>query len=278
MQRVMHEGGYVGMEKIKKITLKALWIFLLICLVTNPGIAKDTGFYPAKQPSSGDGSIQGILIDKKTNNPVPNISITIFTPGGLVQEWIKTDKNGAFILNNVPSADTFLWLSVKKEPVHNVPIAFFLKDASGNKMKFNLQNREKVDLGKISYEIVNDEIEAICPYKIGHKSKSFKDFASSPLPKFNTELKGNNEIRINNPNDFDVLVGIRAENRGADFEVAANGTASVFIPNGKYEIYFVYSNKPDALFKGDNFSLNNNGIEIEIVKVVGGNYGITQVK
>ena len=53
--------------------------------------------------------------------------------------------------------------------------------------------------------------------------------------------------------------------------------ASVFIPNGKYEIYFVYSNKPDALFKGDDFSLNNNGVEIRIVKVVGGNYGIRQV-
>lgn len=34
----------------------------------------------------------------------------------------------------------------------------------------------------------------------------------------------------------------------------------------EYKIYFVYSNKPDALFQGDDFVLNSNGIEIQIVK------------
>ena len=32
------------------------------------------------------------------------------------------------------------------------------------------------------------------------------------LPPFTNELSGNNEVRIKNPNDFVVLVGIRAEN------------------------------------------------------------------
>lgn len=108
--------------------------------------------------------------------------------------------------------------------------------------------------------------------------KSPQVIKSTPLPLFKLTLKGQNEVRIKNPNDFEVTVGLRSGKHGKDFEVPANGISSVFIPNGKYEIYFVYSNKPDALFKGDDFSLNNNGVEIQIVKVVGGNYGIRQVK
>jgi len=40
----------------------------------------------------------------------------------------------------------------------------------------------------------------------------------------------------------------------------------------------VYSSKPDELFQGDSFTLNGNGVEIQIVKVVSGNYSIRQVK
>ncbi len=98
------------------------------------------------------------------------------------------------------------------------------------------------------------------------------------LPAFNTELKGNNVVRIRNPNDFKVSVGLRSASSGKDFVVAEHGIASSFVPDGPYEIFFVYSNKPEALFKGDDFTLKGNGIEIQIIKVVGGNYGIKQVK
>jgi len=48
-------------------------------------------------------------------------------------------------------------------------------------------------------------------------------------------------------------------------------------PDGRYDIYFVYSSKPDALFQRDSFTLNGNGVEIQIIKVVSGNYSIRQV-
>ena len=110
------------------------------------------------------------------------------------------------------------------------------------------------------------------------KVKQEKTETNSILPPFQMQLIGGNEVRIKNPNYFAVTVGLRSGNQGKDFEVTSNGGASVSVPNGEYEIYFVYSNKPDALFQGDDFVLNNNGVEIQIVKVVGGNYGIKQVK
>ena len=41
---------------------------------------------------------------------------------------------------------------------------------------------------------------------------------------------------------------------------------------------FQYSTDPDGLYQGDAFTLNGNGVEIQIVKLVRGNYGIRKVK
>ena len=100
----------------------------------------------------------------------------------------------------------------------------------------------------------------------------------SVLPPFSITLAGKNEVRIRNPNEFIVESGIRQGQHGINMEVPANGVTSVYIADGKYDIYFVYSTKPDALFQGDSFTLNNNGVEIQIVKVVDGNFNIRQVK
>jgi hypothetical protein len=98
------------------------------------------------------------------------------------------------------------------------------------------------------------------------------------LPPITSDLRGQNELRVRNPNEFTVMVGVRSSNGGMDFDVPANGQGSIYIPNGQYDIYFVYSNNPSALFQGDSFNLYENGVEIQIVRVVNGNYGIRQVK
>jgi hypothetical protein len=93
-----------------------------------------------------------------------------------------------------------------------------------------------------------------------------------------SQLRGDNPVRVENPNDFSVKVGLRSAGKGKDFSVAANGSASVLAPNGRYDIYFQYSTDPEGLYQGDGFTLDGNGVEIKIVKVVGGNYGIRKVK
>jgi hypothetical protein len=98
------------------------------------------------------------------------------------------------------------------------------------------------------------------------------------LPRFKTQLKGRNEVRVRNPNNFQVVAGLRAGQGGYDLQVSANAVASVFVPDGEYDIYFVYSSQPDAVYQGDPFTLYSNGVEIQIVKVVGGNYQIKRVK
>jgi hypothetical protein len=97
-------------------------------------------------------------------------------------------------------------------------------------------------------------------------------------PAFSGLLSGSMEVQVRNPNEFSVKVGLRSDAKGVDFSVPANGVNSVFVPNGHYRIYFHYSTDPGGLYQGDNFSLQDNDVEIQIVKVVNGNYGIRKVK
>ena len=123
-----------------------------------------------------------------------------------------------------------------------------------------------------------DKPVTVGPEHSGPAGRPAEKPPTSPLPAYTRELRGSNQVRVRNPNDFSVKVGVRSGGGGKDFTVGANGVASVFVPDGKYDIYFVYSNKPDALYQGDSFTLKRNGVEIRIVKVVGGNYGIRRVK
>jgi hypothetical protein len=113
-----------------------------------------------------------------------------------------------------------------------------------------------------------------------NKAAESPDFSKTPggWPALSGELNGLYEVRVKNPNDFKVRVGLRSEGKGKDFVVPANQSQSVKVPSGKYDVYFHYSTDPDGLYQGDAFTLKTNGVEIQIVEVVGGNYGIRKVK
>ena len=84
-------------------------------------------------------------------------------------------------------------------------------------------------------------------------------------------------MQITNPNEFRVRVGLRCQGRGVDFIVPAKGRRSVSVPNGHYDLYFQYSSEAGSLYQGDSFDLRNRGVEIQIVQVMDGNYGIRKV-
>ena len=107
---------------------------------------------------------------------------------------------------------------------------------------------------------------------------TFEKKAREILPASKEDLQGENPVRVHNPNDFAVMVAVRSGDKGKSFGVPPNGVETVEIPDGRYEIYFVYSSKPTALFQGDSVTLKGTGVEIQIVKVVNGNYSIKQVK
>lgn len=104
------------------------------------------------------------------------------------------------------------------------------------------------------------------------------DMPANPL---NADPRANKRyiVRVNNPNDFSVAVTLSSSIQGEiKFNVEPNSSNSQLIPNGMYDVTFRYSSEPDGLYKGDRIRINGNGVEITIVKMVGGNYGIRKVK
>jgi hypothetical protein len=97
-------------------------------------------------------------------------------------------------------------------------------------------------------------------------------------PRYDGELSGADEVRIVNPNAFEVRVGLRSEGKGKDFRVPPKGREAVAVPDGRYEVFFWYATDPEGVYQGDSFSLNKNGVEIQIVEVLDGNYGIRKLK
>jgi hypothetical protein len=81
------------------------------------------------------------------------------------------------------------------------------------------------------------------------KQTSF-DIPPDGWSKFSGELSGRMEVRVKNPNDFKVRVGLRSAGHGKDFIVPANETESVRVPNGSYEVFFHYSSDPNGNLSG----------------------------
>jgi len=105
-------------------------------------------------------------------------------------------------------------------------------------------------------------------------------------PLYDTELDGSQnsygsakpEIRVSNTFGFHVKVGLRSDGNGIDYIVPKTGSASVFVPNGKYEIYFQFSVDPTSLYKGDSFELTSNGVALQLKFDSEGNYNVKKVK
>lgn len=88
---------------------------------------------------------------------------------------------------------------------------------------------------------------------------------------------GRNLVMVRNSNPYSVDVALRAESGGADLFVPAMGSASVSVPDGTYDVYFVYSTDLRSLYQGDTFTTTGHRTTISLEKVVGGNYGIRKV-
>ncbi|MCA1902853.1 MAG: hypothetical protein LDL53_11675 [Candidatus Hydrogenedens sp.] len=71
------------------------------------------------------------------------------------------------------------------------------------------------------------------------------------LPDFTYRLRdGAYEIRINNPLDTSVKVGIRSGKRGKDITLPPNGTRSLKVPKGDYQIFYIRDDDPTTVQQG----------------------------
>lgn len=127
-------------------------------------------------------------------------------------------------------------------------------------------------------------LQPIADSPVEHKSELKPVLPASELPqtwpRFIRALgHGDHEVRIRNPNPTLVKIGLRNNGDGVDFDVAAGESFSVRVPSGTYKMYFWYANRPDEVMEGNEVQLTEpgRGVQIELVRSVGGNYGLKPV-
>jgi hypothetical protein len=87
----------------------------------------------------------------------------------------------------------------------------------------------------------------------------------APMPRYTSELNGDNEVSFLNPNGYPVLVAIRSGNGGKDVKVPAQASRSVSLPKGSYRVYMVPAIDPSVCYRGDYFDLpQGNPIQVTI--------------
>lgn len=97
-------------------------------------------------------------------------------------------------------------------------------------------------------------------------------------PRLSGDTAGPDPLRIRNPSGCSVKIALRCGTKGLDFSMAARDSTTVYVRDACYDIYFQYSDDPHALYQGDSFTLSGHGAEIQLIKVVDGNFGIRRVK
>jgi len=67
---------------------------------------------------------------------------------------------------------------------------------------------------------------------------------------------------------------------GDDLKLQTEWSSSAWegVPNGKYDIYFVFSDQSDSLYQGDPIVLDGNNVEIQIARIGDGRYGVRVMK
>jgi hypothetical protein len=110
-----------------------------------------------------------------------------------------------------------------------------------------------------------------------NSKKLFSFSPLSKLPLLKNELSGKLNSQVNIINTFDsyVAIAIVGENAASYFVAGPSGGIGFrYIPNGNYQMYYVYYNEPEILYQGDNISVYNENITITLEMVASGNYNI----
>jgi hypothetical protein len=86
-----------------------------------------------------------------------------------------------------------------------------------------------------------------------------------------------NTLRIRNPNKYSAAVELKSGDEKHNLNVAANDAGSMELPDGTYEVFFQFSDRPSRRFQGDDVSLRGNVAEITLESVSNGNYGLVEL-
>jgi hypothetical protein len=98
--------------------------------------------------------------------------------------------------------------------------------------------------------------------------------AGKPFPIYRDILRGTNSFRVINPGKSQVRVALRSGPKGITFDVPPLKAMSVSIPEGTFDVYLLYSDRPAAAFKADPVKVDRRIAEMLLSVDEPGGYSI----
>ncbi len=88
-----------------------------------------------------------------------------------------------------------------------------------------------------------------------YAGRSYKPTAK--LPEYTRQIRrGDFEIRIDNQSTVSMDVAVISNEGGKDISIASGGRASIFVGRGTYDLYYIYSDDPFTLYRGQQIPVD----------------------
>ncbi|MDR1420046.1 MAG: hypothetical protein LBI86_06710 [Treponema sp.] len=109
--------------------------------------------------------------------------------------------------------------------------------------------------------------------------ESFHFSPMSVLPGRGKFIQGSgSKVEIFNSNDYFVAAAIVTPESAGYLLLPPGRGETIDVPDGNYDVYFVYSTEPESLYQGDSFSVRQQKMTITIQLIEDGNYGVKKVR
>ena len=97
-----------------------------------------------------------------------------------------------------------------------------------------------------------------------------------PFPIYRDLLRGTNAFRVINPGKSQVRVALRSGTKGITFDVPSLKAMSVAIPEATFDVYLLYSDRPEAAFRADSVKVDRRIMELLLSADEPGGYSLLE--
>ncbi|HOV34190.1 MAG TPA: hypothetical protein PLX23_12605 [Candidatus Hydrogenedens sp.] len=149
---------------------------------------------------------------------------------------------------------------VKEQPINQETENLVPQTTNQNQTKIVSNNRRIIYSGSRNKNVENQETE----------TKQVSGRRKAKLPDYTYRLSdGSYEMKIYNPLDTPIKVGIRSGKRGKDISIPAGNTKTLKVPRGNYQIVYIREDDPSLLQEGGTIQIDGlfvGDVEVHLLK------------
>jgi len=194
-----------------------------------------------------------------------------FFNDGYVMEITRSEWSGGHISGSANIGYKWEFVDNFSAPTNN---RFYeVNMINENSVRVKDMNGNRTDLARVTEKEIIDQ----------YNSPAY-NFAPMPLfPAKERVLQGSgarplrSNIAISNPNNFSVAIAITTDTEARYLMCTPQSSFSTGVPNGQYDIYFIYSTEAKTLYQGDKIEVENQTFTITLKPSMERDYGMRKI-